>query len=270
MGLHTEELEGNPNKVAFLYGPLVLAGDLGPVPETPTYPYAKNQADNDRASSVAVPVLARNGNADLVASLKRLPGEAIAFRTDGIGRPGDVTLRPFNAIPYERYNVYWDVISAQDLKSREASLKAENERRQHEEARTVDDLSPGEQQSEIDHGLASERSQVGDFSDRKWRDAHDGGWFEFRMKVVRDAPQLLRCTYWGDEAGGREFDILIDGKLLTTQKLEHNKPGRFFDVETPIPAALLTGKEKITIRFQPHAGKIAGGLFHGAILKVSP
>jgi DUF1680 family protein len=270
MGLRTEALEGNPDKVAFLYGPLVLAGDLGPAPGTASFPYAKNQADNDRAPSVPVPVLVRSGSASLSASVQRLPGEPLAFRTVDIGRPADVTLRPFNALFYERYNVYWDVMAEQDWQAREASLQADAARRQAEEARVVDEFSPGEQQSEIDHGVVSERSQTGDFRERKWRDARDGGWFEFRLKTLRDTPQVLRCTYWGDDDGKREFDILVDGKLLATQKLARNQPGKFFDVEYPLPAALLAGKDSVVIRFQSRPGHTAGGLFHSAILKTNP
>jgi DUF1680 family protein len=272
MGLHTETLEGNLNKVAFLYGPLVLAADLGPAPETKTFPYAKNQTDNDRAATATVPILVRSAaNADLTAALQPVSGEPLTFRTAaGFAQPGPVTLRPFNALFYEHYTVYWDVLSAQDWQTREAALAAATAAAQRDEARIVDDFSPGEQQSEIDHAVASDRSQIGDFRDRKWRDARDGGWFEFRLKVLRDTPQVLRCTYWGDDAGNREFDLLVDGEPLATQKLDRNQPGKFFDVDYPLPAELLAGKDTITIRLKPRPGKIAGGLFHGAIMKTAP
>jgi hypothetical protein len=265
-------LENDPNKVAILYGPLVLAGDLGAAPETKSFPYAKNQGENFRAPVADVPVLVHRdgGSADFLASIKRIPGKELAFRTEGIGRPGDVTLRPFYSIFYQRYNVYWDVLSEQDWTARQAEMQAAKEQRQREEARIVDVLNPGEQQSEVDHRLASDRSQTGDFRDRKWRDARDGGYFEFQMKVLRDStPQILRCTYFGDDAG-REFDILADGKLLATEKLNRNKPGKFFDAEYPFPPDLITGKEKITVRFQPHAQSVAGGLFSAAVLKAAP
>jgi DUF1680 family protein len=275
MGLRTEKLEGDPDKLAFLYGPLVLAGDFGAAPETKSFPYAKDQWDNFRAPTADVPVLIRAANStddtSLTASLKRIPGNELAFRTEGIGRPDEVTLRPFNRIFYQRYNVYWDVLSEQDWNKRKGEIQAEKERRQRDEARIVDEMNFGEQQPEVDHRLKSDRSQTGDFRDRKWRDANAGGYFEFQMKVLRNVPQLLRCTYWGDEAGRREFDILINGKLLATQKLDHNKPGQFFDVEYPIPAELISFNDHVTVRFQPRKGdNIAGGVFHCAILKAAP
>lgn len=36
--------------------------------------------------------------------------------------------------------------------------------------------------------------------------------------------------------------------------------------DVPLPAAQLEGKQAVTIRFQPHPGNIAGGLFGAAIL----
>lgn len=270
LGLRSEALEGDPHKVALLYGPLVLAGDLGAAPETATFPYAKGQADNDRAPTAEVPVFVSGQIGDLTAAVKRLPGEELAFTTVGIGRPGEVTLRPFADLPYQRYNVYWDVLNEADWQKRQASGAAASQRSQQEEARIVDELSPGEQQSEIDHGMKSEQSQIGDFMDRKWRDASSGGSFEFQLKAQRNTPQLLRCTYWGGDANGREFEILINGKRLAMQRLERNRPGQFFDVDYPLAADLLSDQDKITVRFQPLGGKMAGGLFHAAVLKVSP
>lgn len=264
MGVHTETLERDANKIAFLYGPVVLAGDLGPAPETKTFPYAKDQGDNFRAATANVPALVRPETSDLAASLQRVPGEALAFRT---ARPSEVTLRPLTDIPYNRYNVYWDVVSSRDWENREAALRAEADRRRAEEARIVDELSPGEQQSEVDHRLSADKSKTGDFNDRKWRSADGGGFFEFQMKVLRDTPQILRCTYWGGDTGARKFDILVNGQPLATQQLNLNQPGKFFTVEYPLPPEALAGKTTVLIRFQPQPGNIAGGLFGCVVLK---
>jgi len=266
MDLRTEELEGSPNKVAFLYGPLLLAGDLGPVTPTASFPYAKNQADNFRAPTADVPVLVRPASGDLVNCIKRLPGKELAFQTVGIGKPADVTLRPFISIPYERYNIYWDVVSEQDWKARAASIEAAEAQQRADDARTVDEYRPGEQQSEVDHSATSQQSNIGNFQDRKWRDAH--GWFEFQMKVLPGQPQVLSCTYWGGDRG-HAFDILVNGKIIATQTLNGEKPGSFFQVEYPIPASVLAGKDKATIRLQAHAGSVAGGLFDARTLKAA-
>ena len=81
--------------------------------------------------------------------------------------------------------------------------------------------------------------ETGEFSNRRWRHATDGGWFSYNLKVLPDQPQELLVIYWGSDAGGREFDILIDGQKLATEKLESNKPGQFYDQAYPLPKELI-------------------------------
>lgn len=134
-----------------------------------------------------------------------------------------------------------------------------------EASRIVDQFQPGDRQSEADHGLTAEDSETGAFHDTAYRDAH--GFFAFRMTVNAGTPQILRCIYWGSDAGNRTFDILVDGKLLATQTLNNNKPGEFWRVEYPLPADAVAGKSAIEVRFQAHPGNFAGGLFGCTVLK---
>jgi hypothetical protein len=202
-----------------------------------------------------------------VGSLKRTSSSALNFTADGLAKPNPVMLRPLKDIAYNYYNVYWDVVSPADWSQIEKKRQQLAEQRRVDEARIVDEFVSGEQQSEADHRLASERSETGPFSGRKWRHAQDGGYFLFQMKVLPGVAQVLRCNYWGEEVGARTFDILVDGKVLATQSLGHDKPGEFFDVDYPLPSELLAGKDRITVRFQPHPGNIAGGLFDCAVMK---
>jgi hypothetical protein len=71
----------------------------------------------------------------------------------------------------------------------------------------------------------------------------------------------LVVTYWGSDTGSRVFDIVVDGKVIATQRLRRDKPERFFDVTYPIPLELTKGKTKVTVRFQAHPDAIAGGVF---------
>ena len=106
----------------------------------------------------------------------------------------------------------------------------------------------------------------GPFSDRHWRHATGGGWFSWDMKVDPAQTQDLVCVYWGSDTG-RIFDILVDGKKIATQRLQNNHPNQFFEVSYALPADLLQGKEKVTIRFQARPGGIAGGVFECRIVK---
>jgi DUF1680 family protein len=110
MAVRAEPLQGSANLAAFVYGPVVLAGDLGPIERSATVPYAADQAANLKSADPSVPVLAADA-ANAVASMRRVPGDGLAFRTERIGRPDDVTLRPFSDLHYRRYTVYWTLAS---------------------------------------------------------------------------------------------------------------------------------------------------------------
>jgi DUF1680 family protein len=110
MSLRTEPLPGEPRRVAILYGPLVLAGRLG---DAGLYPGA-DILRNERTSGmilevpVEVPALATSPDA-LPRHVRPVPGEPLTFRTEGIGRPRDVTLVPYHRLHHERYTLYWEL-----------------------------------------------------------------------------------------------------------------------------------------------------------------
>ena len=80
--------------------------------------------------------------------------------------------------------------------------------------------------------------------------------------------QVLSCCYWGSD-GGRTFDILVDGRKIATEQLKGEKPDAFFDREYPLPADLLQGKTKVTVKFQPVGNSQAGGVFGCYIMKAN-
>ena len=81
-----------PSTQAFLYGPLVLAGDLGGDGLTPAMLTGPN-APNSRQMNVTVPAVKAT---DLTPGTKPLTLRA-----------GSVTLAPLNTIFDRRYVVYW-------------------------------------------------------------------------------------------------------------------------------------------------------------------
>jgi len=109
MSVRAEAMPDAPDKVAFVYGPVVLAGDLGPAPRTATVPYAEDQDANIDAPAVPVPALTRHGSA-LESRVVRSTDGSLEFRAEGLGLPRDLVLRPFWEIRFDRYSVYWDVV----------------------------------------------------------------------------------------------------------------------------------------------------------------
>jgi hypothetical protein len=136
--------------------------------------------------------------------------------------------------------------------------------------RTVDKVEIGRAKSEQDHGLQGQGTGSGVFRNRVWRHAWSGGWFSYQLAVKPDVPQTVHVNYWGDEEGTRRFDILVDGQKIGNQVLLRNEPGKFFDVEYPIPEDLTRGKAKVTVRFQAEPDATAGGIFGLRILEHKP
>jgi DUF1680 family protein len=110
MAVRAEAMPGAPGKIAFVYGPVVLAADLGPAPQTATVPYAEHQDANLGAPAVAVPPLVRGGRPVETLVVRSADGPLL-FHATGLGLPADIALRPFWEISYDRYNVYWDVVA---------------------------------------------------------------------------------------------------------------------------------------------------------------
>jgi len=106
MTLHTEPLPGTTNIIAFLYGPIVLAGDLG----TNNLPsqYNPDQTASAKLTDPAVPVfLAAPNN---VLQHVHPTREPLVFRTRDLGQPDEVRLIPFYQASHIRYSVYWTLV----------------------------------------------------------------------------------------------------------------------------------------------------------------
>ncbi len=250
--LRAEGFRDNPRRFAFLHGPLVLGAAV-----------AEGKL---RPAVVAEPDQALAGLSPVADQPSTFRGSAAVFRVAGQQDDAGVTLEPFYKLHGPRpYVVYWDAFTPAEWQTREAEYRAEQAWQQALQARTVDWVDVGHEQSERDHQLHGERHAAGDFGGRKWRHAPEG-WFSWQVRVQPDQPQDLSVTYWGSDVG-RIFDVLVDGEKLATQKLQSNKPDQFLDVVYPLPDTLTQGKSQVTVRFQAHPGNIAGGVFGLRVLR---
>ncbi|WP_115719516.1 glycoside hydrolase family 127 protein [Gallaecimonas mangrovi] len=246
MKLRLEGTQGDDSVVAVLRGPLVMAADLGSV--------------DDKFDGTA-PALV---GSDLLGAFKAQSSE-LEYKTDGIGRPGDMTFSPFYANHKRRSAVYFKRFDDAQWAKEEVAYAAEQERLKDLAARSVDVMHLGEMQAERDHKLESEISYPVVYRGRNGRDARTGGFFSFTFKTA-PGPLKLQATYWGEERN-RVFYILVDGQRIATQTLNFNKPGQFFDVEYDIPEHLTQGKDSIKVRFEPQKGNTAGPVFGVLLFK---
>ncbi len=104
MRLTAEPLSDDTTQQAFLYGPLVLAGQF---PKTGLEDALEHNQGPEihRAPDVDVPALKAKG-ADPGSWIRPVPGEALAFRT--LGQDRDIDLKPLNQ-SWQRFAVYWTV-----------------------------------------------------------------------------------------------------------------------------------------------------------------
>jgi hypothetical protein len=141
--LRLETMPDDSNRVAIMYGPLVMAGDLGP------------EDDPDASDPLYVPVLMTE-NRDPSGWLEPVPGGVNTFMTSGVGQPRDVPVKPFYAIYERRYTVYWDMFTEERWKEFQAEYRAQLEEKKRIEEMTYDFVQPGEMQPERDHHFQGE------------------------------------------------------------------------------------------------------------------
>jgi hypothetical protein len=121
-----------------MWGPLVLAGDLGP----------RRESRGEGAPGQPVPLLVA---AERPVSEWVLPGARQGdFQIKQVARPitqpeqvEDVSLTPFYRTHERTYSVYFDVVTPSEFDARVAALAAERERIRRLEAATVAYVRPG-------------------------------------------------------------------------------------------------------------------------------
>jgi len=258
MRLRMEAMPDDPKMIALFYGPIALAGDLGREGLQDAKRYGPSAPQLGRVKPIEIPAFISEINF-VLSQIKPVPGAPLTFKTDGLGRPQDVTLVPFYKVFDQRYTVYWKVYAPDEWEKRKVDLAAAESRRKMIERLTVDAVNINDQQSERDHNLQGQGMIDGDFEGKRWRAARNG-WFSFDLKSAPDKPVTLVCTYRGSEGRPRSFDVLVDGEKIATQTLEIH-PGELFDFEYPLPEQLTRGKERITVKFQSRPNAMAGSVF---------
>jgi DUF1680 family protein len=244
--LALEPTADDPRTVALLYGPMVLAADLGS---------ASDKWSGPAPALVGVRPLER---------LHAIPNEPAAFATKNLARPSDLTLRPFT-LQYERNTaVYFRCFDESEWAMEQARDKQEQARLQDLAARSADALDLGDTQPEREHRLEAKFSYPVVYRGRTGRDARAGGYFQF-VFAAQPGPLVLQASYWGEERN-RSFLVKVDGVEIGREHLTGDHPGEFFDRNYQIPPALTKDKKEITVRFEPEPNVSAGPVFGARLL----
>lgn len=245
MRLHTEFMPDNPSKGAILYGPIVLAAELG--------------AD-DIDDTFGVPVFV-NPDKKSEKWIKPVEGKQMTFRTKGVGRPEEALLSPLYKIYNQRYAAYFDFFTEEDWTNKQKEYKKRLQEEKDIASRTIDWVGIGEHQSERDHLVESKISYVYNQGGRMGRDVRAEGFLHYQVAVNPEGKNELMLTFWGSDSGHLQFDVLIDGKVMTNITVTDEKPGAFYNRFFAIPDEMVLGKENVRISFIPTPGNRAGIIY---------
>ena len=144
--LRLEPLPDNPRRVAILWGPLVLAGDLGP-------------EDGPHGTRSTTCRCSSPPSGPWPTGCKPVPDQPGAFRTAGVGKDREVEFVPFYRLHRRTYAIYWDLFTPPEWDQRAAEIAAEREQQRKLEAATVGYVQPGEMQAERDANMQGESTE---------------------------------------------------------------------------------------------------------------
>ncbi|MDX8047421.1 glycoside hydrolase family 127 protein [Gracilibacillus sp. S3-1-1] len=272
LDLHRYYAKDDKKKQVIMYGPIVLAGALGRENFPETDIVDDHQSLNNHPL-IDVPTLVTDRPLHEWITVK--DEEQLLFETTAIGHPGNkqMLLKPFYDLHHERYTIYWDIMSEQEFNDFGDS---ERKRKAHQQKIIVDEVTPHEQQPEVDHQFRSKNSYSGYSNDvhSGWRDARDGGYFSYQLKVDPTKEMYVAITFNKSdfilEVDGkkmkREFEIKIDDYVLAKEHFNKPNIGELYTKTYPVPASVIEGKEYITITFQAEKNKVAGGIYHVRML----
>ncbi|MES2323505.1 MAG: glycoside hydrolase family 127 protein [Pseudomonadota bacterium] len=260
-----EQMPDKSDYYAVLHGPIVLAA------KTTLFKDEKLNviADDSRMGHIAqgpvcpleaAPVFVSDTR-DFARRFKKVG--LLTFTAPGLIHGGaGLRLIPFFRLHDARYTIYWPYSTPAALAStRQATVAAQAERRALDE-RTIDQVAPGEQQPESDHGFKGEGADAGLNGLHRWR--HATGWFSYQLKDSKQEATILRLGFARGDAG-RSFDIVINGQHIASVTLDGSASTDIYTRDFAIPAGLAASA--LEVRFVARPGSIAGGLYSLSLLR---
>jgi DUF1680 family protein len=250
--LRLERLKDNPKKAVALWGPLVLAGDLGAAPRS------RDDGDGDgvRASGPDPVVLVTDR--PIGEWMKPVDGMPGVFKTAGVARsvtaqaPIDVEFSPFFSMHRRTYSAYWDVLTPAELTVRARELNDERARIRTLESATISSVAIGDRESEKKFNQQGVETSVIRSDGRSGRRAIQ--WFSYDLPVNGQTMVTLVATYNSDQRRPRSFDVIVNGQTLASESQPQSSVSKFYEKEYVIPADVLRHQEKLTVRFEARNG----------------
>ena len=261
MQLRYEECPNYGDYIAFKYGPILLGAATTAINEGDGSGLAYEKLQNEYAgagrmdhapgavattkSLIDAPLLIGN-RSDVLSRIQRLRSIELSFVIDA-SRPdvssykwNTLKLIPFYKIHHQRYMCYWYQQTAENFaNSTMAQTEAEREAL---EARTLDFVAPGEQQSEAGHDVQySSDSSTGMYNSERYRDARANGYIQYTLYNNSGLDENLSVMMRFNLADkGRMGTLTVDGTKIADITIptafKGSNANGFYNVEYTIRA----------------------------------
>ena len=272
MTTRLEQMPDKSNYYAVLHGPVVLAAKTRLFADEKLDFLADDSRMGHIANGQVCPLEAApmfvSDSKDFIRRFKPVKGKPLTFTAPGLvhGADGAKTeFVPFFRLHESRYTMYWQHSTPAGLAQLQAANAAREAERLALDARTIDQVAPGEQQPESDHFFKGEGSEAGINNGRHWR--HAAKWFSYELNDPKHEAKALRLSFAKADAG-RQFDILVNGRLLSSLTLKRDAEEEIYTMDIPIPDAMRRDAQgKLSVRFVARPGSVAGGLYGLRLLR---
>lgn len=254
MSLRVEETPDNPAVGAILYGPILLAGDLGREGIENLDQHANDMWDLKNTPELTnIPVIV----ADKIhpeSWISKVKGQPLTFNMKSAGNK-ITSLVPLYKINNQRYSVYWDLFSH----------KQWQDYQYYKKNYLKDEVIPGDSLSEASHQLNGKNNFKENIFFKTCRSVEGDGSFSYDLKAATVDPLFLVIKYWGggwgpDPAG--VVNIYVENIKIATHDLGNKMhETTFYNSNYAIPVQLTKGKKKINVLFKSKSGKWTGGVF---------
>ncbi|HEX6162081.1 MAG TPA: beta-L-arabinofuranosidase domain-containing protein [Vicinamibacterales bacterium] len=250
--LRIDRLADRPSKAVVMWGPLVLAGDLGAAPRR------RDDGDGDGVRAAAPEPVALVTARPVAEWLKPVDGRPGVFRAQGVARaiatqsPIDIEFSPFYSMHRRTYAAYWDLLTPAELAARARDLAAERERTRALEAATIVSVPIGDREGEKQFNQQGVETSVIRSDGRSGRRAIQ--WFSYDLPLNGQTIVTLVATYNSDQRRPRSFDVIVDGQKVGAETQPQSSVSHFYEKEYGIAPELIRHKEKLTVRFEATNG----------------
>lgn len=275
MQVEVESTADNANFVAFKYGPVVLAAELGSndITASQANGILVRAATEDTSAKDTITVQnmsVDDWKANVTENLVRIEDSEdgkVQFQLKNTDSE-ELIFSPYYELHDQRYGIYMNLEEPDSQASQDRILSEKEQLREQEVS--VDYLNSFDaNNSEAAKDLITSETDtsVGTFNGRTFRHAENGGWWSYNLAVDPEAEHnYLACTWYSGDRG-RVFDIYVNDELLQTVTITDDAGTNvFYEDIYDLTEYIKDGASEVTVKFQsyPNDGdkiNYAGGLF---------